>query len=153
MAETNIELRSEKVRSIIGKIPPVLLRVGIMIITTVIIIILALMYSIPYPQTTNLDIVIAKNNQEYIARGNILIKDAKSIQLGQKADILLFSLKGNYSLKGMVNKITESNGNAYVEILITDTNNEDRLSILPLGSATILISNTSILKRIFQKKL
>ncbi len=152
MRERNIELRSEKVRSIIGKIPPTLLRVGITIITIVIIVILTLMYYIPYPQTTNLDVVTAKNNQEYIAKGSILIKDAKSIKIGQKADVLLFSLKGDYSLKGVVNNITESNGNAYVEILITASNNKDRLSALPLGRATILISNTSILKRILQKK-
>lgn len=45
-----IELRSEKVRNIIGKIPPRLLRTGIAIISLIILITLVIAYFIPYPQ-------------------------------------------------------------------------------------------------------
>jgi hypothetical protein len=46
----DIELRSEKVRNIVGKVPPLLLRVGIFIISLVIMLVLALAYFIPYPE-------------------------------------------------------------------------------------------------------
>lgn len=153
MAEKNIELRSEKVRSIIGKIPPLLLRLGMIIITLVLIVIFGLMYYIPYRQTTKLDIVIIEGNNNYIARGSISTKDAKLIKIGQTADVLLFCLRGDHYLKGVVSNITESNGNASVEIEITNVNDKRYLSTLPSGNATINISDLSIMKRMLKKIL
>lgn len=46
----DIELRSEKVRNIVGKIPPILLRIGISIISIIILLALLLAYIIPYPE-------------------------------------------------------------------------------------------------------
>jgi hypothetical protein len=51
MADDNIELRSEKVRHIIGEIPSRIVRYGITIITVVILGLLAGAYFIPYPET------------------------------------------------------------------------------------------------------
>ena len=48
--KNEIELRSEKVRSIVGRIPPMLLRYGIAIISLIIIMVIILAYTIPYPQ-------------------------------------------------------------------------------------------------------
>lgn len=55
----DIELRSEKVRNIVGKIPPMILRIGITIISVVIILVLILAYFVPYPQyyTTEIEII------------------------------------------------------------------------------------------------
>lgn len=52
MTEDNkdIELRSEKVRNIVGKIPPQFLRIGISVISAIIICVLMLTYFIPFPQ-------------------------------------------------------------------------------------------------------
>lgn len=151
MAERNIELRSEKARNIIGKVPPILLRIGTMIITSVVVVILALMYYIPYPQTISLDVETIRTNQGYIASGVIPIKDAKSIKVKQKVDILLYSLKGDFSTKGEVNNIIEVNtGNACVEILIDTVGVDARLSYMPSGSATIIISSLPILKRLIK---
>ena len=46
-----IELRSEKVRHIIGEVPSSLVRYGILVITAVVIALLAASYFIPYPET------------------------------------------------------------------------------------------------------
>ncbi len=46
----DIELRSEKVRNIVGKIPPVLLRAGTTVISIIILAVLILAYLIPYPE-------------------------------------------------------------------------------------------------------
>jgi hypothetical protein len=48
--DKDIELRSEKVRSIVGQVPPLLLRYGIVVISLVIILVLVLAYTVPYPQ-------------------------------------------------------------------------------------------------------
>lgn len=49
--ENNIELRSEKVRHIIGKVPPVLVRTGTIIITMVVLALGVAFYTIRYPIT------------------------------------------------------------------------------------------------------
>ena len=51
MADSKIELRSEKVRHIIGEIPSRIVRYGITIITFVILGLLVDAYFIPYPET------------------------------------------------------------------------------------------------------
>lgn len=152
MADKNIELRSEKVRSIIGKTPPILLRIGITVITIVIVVVLALMYYIPYPQTVNIDIFIENNSADYYAKGIISVKDARAIKVGQDADVLLFNLDGDYLLKGSVSSIITFGGDANVSIKITSSHSgKTHLSSLPLGYATIITSNTSILKRMLKK--
>ena len=47
----NIELRSEKVRHIIGQVPPALVRTGTMVITLVVIALALAFYTIRYPIT------------------------------------------------------------------------------------------------------
>ena len=47
----NIELRSEKVRHIIGQVPPALVRTGTMVITLVVIALAVAFYTIRYPIT------------------------------------------------------------------------------------------------------
>lgn len=44
-----IELRSEKVRNIIGEIPPSLVRWGIVVIAVVVVILLLAVLCVPYP--------------------------------------------------------------------------------------------------------
>lgn len=50
-AHNDIELRSEKVRHIIGNIPPLLIRSGITFIATIVCALLLAAWFIPYPQT------------------------------------------------------------------------------------------------------
>ena len=66
----NIELRSEKVRHIIGKVPPVLVRTGTFIITIIVIALAVAFYTIRYPIT--------------IAEVSIA-SDSGHFQIGQKA--------------------------------------------------------------------
>lgn len=63
-----IELRSEKVRNIVGKIPPVTLRMGIAIISGIIVLVLAVAYFMPYPQYYNTEIEIISTPQYQIVR-------------------------------------------------------------------------------------
>ena len=45
----NIELRSEKVRNVIGKVPPRLVSLGTVVITTIVLALAVAFYKIPYP--------------------------------------------------------------------------------------------------------
>ena len=45
----NIELRSEKVRSVIGKVPPRLVSLGTVVITIIVLALAVAFYKIPYP--------------------------------------------------------------------------------------------------------
>ncbi|MFC2758677.1 hypothetical protein [Hallella multisaccharivorax] len=56
MSETdNIELRSEKVRHIIGKVPPLLVRTGTVVVTLVVIALAVAFYTIRYPITIEVE--------------------------------------------------------------------------------------------------
>ena len=63
MADDKIELRSEKVRHIIGEIPSKIVRYGITIITIVILGLLAGAYFIPYSETISAKVQMANAYQ------------------------------------------------------------------------------------------
>ena len=63
MADNKIELRSEKVRHIIGEIPSRIVRYGITIITIVILGLLAGAYFIPYPETISAKVQMTNAHQ------------------------------------------------------------------------------------------
>ena len=45
----NIELRSEKVRNVIGKVPPRLVSLGTVVITIIVLALAVAFYKVPYP--------------------------------------------------------------------------------------------------------
>lgn len=57
-----IELRSEKVRNIIGQVPPVLLRYGIMIIGTSLLVLIGISAFIPYQPSIAIEINITQTD-------------------------------------------------------------------------------------------
>ena len=67
MADNKIELRSEKVRHIIGEIPSRIVRYGITIITIVILGLLIGAYFIPYPETISAKVHMISAYQGTIA--------------------------------------------------------------------------------------
>lgn len=83
-ATKSIELRSEKVRNIIGRVPPALLRHGIAIITFTIIILISLLAVIPYQPSVKTQITVSQNKlgkMLYIGRvpGNILSSEIRNL--------------------------------------------------------------------------
>ena len=58
----NIELRSEKVRHIIGQVPPALVRTGTMVITLVVIALAIAFYTIRYPITIEAQGKVTRND-------------------------------------------------------------------------------------------
>ena len=62
----NIELRSEKVRNVIGKVPPRLVSLGTIIITTIVLALAVAFYKIPYP-------ISIEANGEVINQGTVQV--------------------------------------------------------------------------------
>jgi len=60
--QEKIELRSEKVRHVMGQIPPVLVRTGTMIVTVLFAIICYATYKIPYPFTIEADGIVISSD-------------------------------------------------------------------------------------------
>ncbi len=75
MDKDDIELRSEKVSNIIGGIPPVLQRKGIVLIICVIFLIIAATYFLPYIESIKVDICMSSQpaSYQYIAKSNGVI--------------------------------------------------------------------------------
>ena len=59
----NIELRSEKVRNVIGKVPPRLVSLGTVVITIIVLALAVAFYKIPYPISidANGEVAFSKN--------------------------------------------------------------------------------------------
>lgn len=96
MENKDIELRSEQVRKIIGQIPPVLIRSGIGIIGIIVALLLAIAAFVPYPETTESDIILTSiREKQVIATGELSYDYITQIKPGMKAKI---------ELEGYINK-------------------------------------------------
>lgn len=86
----DIELRSEKVRNIVGKVPPLLLRIGIAVISIIIILLLIAAYSLPYREYKKVEVeLFCRPGYQYIAMpvdGNVFMTTS-SMQLRQNQQI------------------------------------------------------------------
>ena len=154
MADDKIELRSEKVRHIIGEIPSRIVRYGITIITIVILGLLTGAYFIPYPETISAKVQMTNAHQGTI---DIPYKYVNTIARGMAANI---EVKGyDAETYGTANGIITATshtprqtaaGSVFTaQIRITDC----RYKIISgmTGTASILISNESILQKIVRR--
>lgn len=150
--DNNIALKSEKVRNIVGKTPPILLRLGTGIITLVIIIICLMLYYIPYKQQVVFPIQVHYNSTyNYYVAVETSITKGRFLKEGLNANIMIERLDGNYHLEGELKQITENNGNVCVIIAITNPlQHIIHLNTSPCGIAKITISEEPLLKRILK---
>lgn len=90
----NIELRSEKIRSIIGKIPPLIIRMGISTFVAIFFLLLLLAYFIPFPYSIKAKAILTKNDNHTAYLINLPAKKIDDIKHGQK--ILFTTKQENY---------------------------------------------------------
>ena len=154
MADNEIELRSEKVRHIIGEIPSRIVRYGITIITIVILGLLVGAYFIPYPETISAKVQMTNAHQGAIT---IPYKYVNTIARGMTANI---EFEGyDAETYGVANGVitatshiplqTEAGSVFTAQVSMLDC----RYKIISgmTGTAFILVSNESILQRIIQR--
>lgn len=154
MVDDKIELRSEKVRHIIGEIPSKIVRYGIMIITVVILGLLAGAYFIPYPETISAKVQMTNARQGTIA---VPYKYVNTLARGMTVNI---EFEGyDAETYGVANGIITATshiplqtaeGNVFTaQVRITDC--KYNLISGMTGTASILVSNESILQRIVRQ--
>ena len=154
MADNKIELRSEKVRHIIGEIPSRIVRYGITVITFVILGLLVGAYFIPYPETISAKVQVINAHQGAIT---IPYKYVNTIARGMTANI---EFEGyDAETYGVANGVitatshiplqTETGSVFTAQVSMLDC----RYKIISgmTGTAFILVSNESIFQRVIQR--
>ena len=154
MVDDKIELRSEKVRHIIGEIPSKIVRYGIMIITIVILGLLAGAYFIPYPETISAKVQMTNARQGTIA---VPYKYVNTLARGMTVNIEVegYGAETYGAVNGMITATMHTPrqtaaGNVFTaQVKVTDC----KYTIISrmTGTPSILISNKSVLQRIAQK--
>ena len=154
MADSKIELRSEKVRHIIGEIPSGIVRYGITIITIVLLVLLVGAYFIPYPEIISAKIEMTDRQQgtvdipyKYV---NWVVKGKNvSIEL-EGYDTEMYGAANGTITATMHTPRQTAAGNVFTaQVKVTDC----KYKIIGgmTGTASILVSNESILQRIVRQ--
>ncbi len=154
MADNKIELRSEKVKHIIGEIPSGIVRYGITIITIVILGLLVGAYFIPYPETVSAKVQMTNARQGTI---DIPYKYVNTITRGMTVNIEVegYDAETYGAANGIITSTSHTprqtaEGSVFTaQVRITDC----RYKIISgmTGTASILISNESILQKIVRR--
>ena len=151
MADNKIELRSEKVRHIIGEIPSRIVRYGITIITIVILGLLIGAYFIPYPETISAQVHMISAYQGTIA---VPYKYVHTIRREMMVNIEIegYDAETYGVANGLITATshtplqTEDGSVFTVQVNVTDC--KYKLVSGMTGTASVLVSNESVLQRI-----
>ncbi|QUB77146.1 HlyD family secretion protein [Prevotella melaninogenica] len=154
MVDNKIELRSEKVRHIIGEIPSRIVRYGITVITFVILGLLIGAYFIPYPETISAKVQMTNAYQGAIT---IPYKYVNTIARGMTANIEFegydaetYGVANGVITATSPTSLQTAEGSVFtVQVRITDC--KYKLVSGMTGTASILVSNESILQRIVHR--
>ena len=154
MSDNKIELRSEKVRHIIGEIPSGIVRYGITIITFVILGLLVGAYFIPYPETISAKVLMTNAHKGTVA---IPYKYVNTIAKGMTANIEFegYNAETYGVANGVITTISHTpqqaaTSNVFTaQVRITDC--KYNLISGMTGTASILVSNESVPQRIVQR--
>ncbi len=154
MADNKIELRSERVRHIIGEIPSRVVRYGITVITIVVLGLLVGAYFIPYPETISAKVQMTDAHQGTIA---IPYKYVNTVARGMTANIEVegYDIETYGVANGIITATSHTplqtaTGSVFTaQVRITKC----RYKIISgmAGTASILVSNESVLQRIVKQ--
>ncbi len=125
----NIELRSEKVKNIIGQIPPRIIRIGIMLIFIIIIVILTGSYFFKYEYTIKTTATIVQKNDTTKIEIKVPANEIAKIKTGQKVVLNFDNISNIYNeqletvIQVIPKKLHIQGNEAYylVELIITDS--------------------------------
>ena len=151
----NIELRSDKVRSIIGQIPPWIIRNGILVILLVITSLLIGSYYFKYPYTITSTIEFIKKDTSFVGIIKIPANEISKIKKGQEVEIYFENVKNinglsfKTSLKEISNKITVIDKNGFYTAKINKVENLN-IKELTKGIAKIKTDEISFFERIIK---
>ena len=157
----NIELRSEKARSIIGQIPPIIVRMGIAIMSIIIITFLLVSYFIKFDYIIKTTAYLEQKSDSITVIIKIPANEINKIKHGQKVILSFDNIPYLYNKKlvteiiSVPNVIDISSSGGYFFTKITLTNeiliengSEFKISTKIELNAEILAGKTSFLERI-----
>lgn len=156
----NIELRSEKTRQLIGMVPSGIVRYGTLIITIIIVVLLAASYFVPYPENlqTNTTVVVDADGELNVC-AYIPYLHVNTIHEGMSAEIEFEGYPAadygyvSTTISHIDKNVHNINGQNYFKAdLNIQTNNNIILFEGMNGTANILISDKSVLQKLFAKK-
>ena len=149
----NIELRSEKVRNVIGKVPPRLVSLGTVIITIIVLARAVAFYKTPYP------ISIEANGEVINQRTIQVFVPYKYLYLFNEQRTAHVSFEGydNISYQFDVTShstklVHKEDGNYFVAIATINTQGNSRKSVLQKymkADIRIIISNKTLWQQVF----
>lgn len=158
--QEKIELRSENLRNFIGQVPPLLTRIGTIIVSVLFIALCFVAYKIPYPFTVEAEGVVLKNENsagEMQLRLAIPYKYFSHFQenLELKAtfegrDDVVIPCKIDSISDGIVTQNGETCFNAFCP-LIQEYSAHYKLQPNQKATATIVIDNKTVWQRMFKK--
>ncbi|MFH1005099.1 MAG: hypothetical protein V1781_06355 [Bacteroidota bacterium] len=159
-----IELRSEEVKEIMGKVPHYIIRLGISLIFFIIVALFVISIFIKYPEKIISEITIENTlNNNFIAKVKVPVKNISKIKVNQKV-ILKLNQYSFIEYGAINNKISNvnynsviDNGKQYyiVEIMIGKeiiTNSNKHLIYIDglSGTAEIIINEKSLIYKLIQ---
>ena len=149
----NIELRSEKVRNVIGKVPPRLVCLGTVIITIIVLALAVAFYKIPYP------ISIEANGEVINQRTMQVFVPYKYLYLFDEPRTAHVSFEGYDNISYQFDVISHStklvhkeDGNYFVATATINTQGNSRKSVLQKymkADVGIIISNKTLWQQVF----
>lgn len=150
--DKQIEIRSEKVKNVIEKIPSSLIRYGTTIIFITVTLLLCMTAFIPYPENLDIEVTVRKSNEGKIyVEGLVPYNYFSQIEKGMKV-MLEFDGRGiesdvhQYNVYFIESNVYIVNGVNYFKIFINGSslNFKEKMR----GRGFILLSNKTLLERI-----
>ncbi len=150
-----IELRSEKVRNIIGHVPPLLIRSGITLITLLVTALAAATCFIPYPENVKGKVEVTINNKSEIeVTSFISYTEITRIKVNMPVHIEMegYDARTYGYLKGRVKaihkKVVKKDGKNYfrVDIKLDNAVDYHKIEEGMEGTATILLSDRTLVQ-------
>ena len=148
----NIELRSEKVRNVTGKVPPRLVSLGTIIITIIVLALAVAFYKIPYP------ISIEANGEVINQRTVQVLVPYKYLYLFDEPRMAHVSFEGNdnasYNCDIISHKarlIHREDGNYFMAIATVSTQGQNTpiLQKYMKADVRVIISNQTLWQQVF----
>lgn len=155
-----IELRSEKVRNIIGRIPPLLIRSGITLITLLIAGLAAAACFIPYPENVKGKVKVTINSHSEIEITAFIpyteigrLKEDMPVSIAMEGYTAVEDSRLNGKVKIVHKEGYKKEGKNYFRI---DLKLENAVDYLKMengmeGTATILLSDSSLMRYLLPK--
>lgn len=149
----NIELRSEKVRNVIGKVPPRLVSLGTVIITIIVLALAVAFYKIPYPISieTNGEVVNHRTVQVFVPYKYLyLFNEPRTAHVSFEGyDNISYQFDVTSHSTKLVHK---EDGNYFVATTTINTQGNSIKSVLQKymkADVRIIISNKTLWQQVF----